>query len=215
MAVGAQLLQDLDRISQQVWEICLDDSTFDALRRKSSWLSAQIAVHYALQRTAEQLHEPQNNSFLPVFQGRLSKFIDTVYGTSDNNPPNETRWQKLRELECTTFLFIAISYTPLDLSKLSRIEFEYLLENAAKYLQVKDLPPRWLFRKEIQVAIAAKADLENISSFRKSWYRSIYSKEGQLMRAEYHSIEFNSHAPEESRPGKRLRLGMPTFSSCN
>ena len=108
---------------------------------------------------------------IPNTQSRLCKFIDILYGSSDNtSAANESRWQKLRALDCATFLFVAVSYTPLDISKMHRIEFDYLVEHASKYLQAKALPPKWMFRREIQVALAAKAELDNITEFRKSLF---------------------------------------------
>jgi hypothetical protein len=57
-----------------------------------------------------------------------------------------------------------------------RTEFDYLVGNALKYWHVKDLPPRWIFRKEIQLAIAGKVDLEEAADFRRSPYSSMHSK---------------------------------------
>lgn len=175
MSVVEQIAESLDTASQQIWDDGLDDSAFDILRRKALWLSAQIAVHEVLQNTARHLLGPQNSSGLLNAQSRLGKFIDTLYGKPDNEK-NEARWQKLRDMDCAGFLFIAVSYTPLEITKMHRIEFDYLVGNASKFLQLKALPPKWVFRKEIQIAIAGKADLEGAASFRRSSYSSLRSK---------------------------------------
>jgi len=176
MSMVKQMIEPLDAISQQIWDDSLDDTAFDILRQKTLWLSAQIAVHQVLQNTSRHLLGPQNSSGLSNSQSRLGKFIDVLYGKPDNEK-NEARWQKLRDMDCATFLFIAVSYTPLDITKMHRIEFDYLVDNASKFLHVKDLPPRWIFRKEIQIAIAGKADLEEAASFRRSSYTSMRLKE--------------------------------------
>lgn len=56
-------------------------------------------------------------------------------------------------------LLIAVLYTPLDVSKMNRSKFDYLVENAANFLQVKALPLKWICHKDIQLAIAAKVEL--------------------------------------------------------
>lgn len=176
MATTEQLLQDLDSISQRMWDISLDSSAFEPLKKKISTLSAQIAVHHALDNTASQLLEKKGPSTLPI-QSRLSKFIETLYRASENlSSTNKSRWQELRSIDCESFLFIAMSYTPLDISKMHRAEFEYLVQHVPKYLQNKELPVRWMFRREVQVALAEKAELENIAQFKKSELSSTYGK---------------------------------------
>jgi hypothetical protein len=175
MSVVKQMIEPLDAISQLIWDESLDDPAFDLLRQKALSLLAQIAVHLVLQNTARQLLGPQNSAGLSNTQYRLGKFMDILYGKPDNEK-NEARWQRLRDMDCATFLLIAVSYTPLDITKMHRTEFDYLVGNALKFLQVRDLPPRWIFRKEIQIAIAGKADLEEAASFRRSSYSSMRSK---------------------------------------
>ena len=57
-----------------------------------------------------------------------------------------------------------------------RIEFDYLVGNASKFLRSKAAPPRWMFCQEIQVAIAGRADLGEAAEFRKRLFSSIHSK---------------------------------------
>ncbi|KAG9229066.1 hypothetical protein BJ875DRAFT_475856 [Amylocarpus encephaloides] len=92
-------------------------------------------------------------------------------------------------MDSATFLFIAVSYTPLDITKMHRTEFDYLVGNASKFLQVRDLPPKWVFRKEIQIAVAGKADVEKAASFRRKYYALEFSQDnlgkGQSRKTEW------------------------------
>jgi hypothetical protein len=170
------LFDELDLIGQGIWDISLDNSAFTVLKQKVSQLSAQIAVHRVFEDTTSQLLTPPASSASQI-QNRLSKFLDALYGSSEKS---NDRWQKLLSLDCATFLFIAISFTPLDITKMHRDEFNYLLECAPKYLQSKPLPPRWMFRRDIQVALAAKADLDSLSQFRKGPVLSYTEREAAV-----------------------------------
>ncbi len=174
MSVVEQMFEDLDALSRRMWDVSLDDSASDTMRQKASKLSMQIAVHQVLENTARHFIGPQDFTGLLNAQSRIGKFIDTVYGKPDNEK-NEARWQKMRDMDCATFLFIGVSYTPLDIIKMHRTEFDYLVGNVSKFIQVKALPSRWIFRKEIQLAIAAKADLKEATNFRRSMHSSTRS----------------------------------------
>jgi hypothetical protein len=165
MSTNKQLLQHLDQISERLWNINLDDSTFEEVKKKFSLLSAQLAVHQALQRTVS--HLAQHGQSLPLFfANRICKFLDSLYGDDKNgNSSLDLRRQELRNLDCYTFLLIAVSYTPLEIAKMARVEFEYLVQNTLKYSDM--LSPGWIFRKEIQVALAEKSDLVNLRKFKK------------------------------------------------
>ena len=180
MSVVKQMIDRLDAICQQIWDNSLDDPAFDILRQKSLILSAQIAVHQVLQNTAQQLLEPQHSAV-------LSRILNIDWASSwmfctenQTMKKNEARWQKLRDMDSATFLFIAVSYTPLDITKMHRTEFDYLVGNASKFLQVRDLPPKWVFRKEIQIAVAGKADVEKAATFRTCSYSSARSKKDDI-----------------------------------
>ena len=175
MSVVEQMFEDLDALSQRMWHVSLDYSASATLREKVSRLSTQLAVHQALEDTACHLIQPGDSAGLLNAQSRVGKFIDAVYGKPDRDK-NEARWQKLRAMDCTTFLFIGVSYTPLDIIKMHKMEFNYLVDNIAKFLQVRVLPHRWVFRKEIQVAVAAKAELKEANDFRRSEHCSMRSE---------------------------------------
>ena len=166
MSVAKQVTESLNAISEQVWDDSLDDLAFDLLAQKVSRLSVQIAVHEVLQKTARHLRAPDSPALINA-QSRVGKFIDTLYGKLDYEK-FEARWQILQDMDCSSFLFIAVSYTPLDISKMNRIEFDYLVSNVSKFLRLRAITPKWVFRKEIQMAIAGKADLEEAAEFRRS-----------------------------------------------
>ena len=163
-----QLTKSLSLASEHVWEINIDKSAFDTLKRKCSLLSAQIAVHHALQNTVTHLLGPDSSTALPSTQGRLTKFIDVVYGNWDHlSETNRSKLQQIRNLDCEPFLLITVSYTPLDIFKMHRTEFQYLMENVEKYLDSKCLSRRWIFRREIQMALATMCNLQHVGSLRK------------------------------------------------
>lgn len=167
MSTVKQIFEDLDALSRRIWDVNLDNSATDTLRQRASMLSMQIAVHQALGGTARNLSQQQDSTGLLNAQSRVGKFMEAVYGKPDSDK-NEMRWQKLRDMDCVTFLFIGVSYTPLEIMKMHRTEFEYLVTNVTKFQQVKALPKNWIFRKEIQVAVAGKADLPGATEFRRS-----------------------------------------------
>ncbi|GIJ92743.1 hypothetical protein Asppvi_002021 [Aspergillus pseudoviridinutans] len=184
-----QLIQALDQVSEQLWETSLDDPTFEILKARCSRLSAQVAVHHALQKTGRLILKSALKDPLPNAQSRICKFFDALYSGEKTNSTSESRWQQLRDLDCKTFLFIAVSYTPLDITKMNRTEFEYLVRNATKYLEKLSLPLDWIFRKEIQLAIVEKSDLPDIRLFKKR----------------YHDLEFSVDNSHDTQPEKRFR----------
>jgi hypothetical protein len=149
-----------------MWKITLDKPAFETLKKKCSWLSAQVAVLHALQNTVTHLLGPDSSTPLPNTQARLTKFIDSVYGSWEH--ANQSRVDQIRNLGCESFLLIAVSYTPLDISKMGRTEFDYLMENIDKYSNPNYLSRRWIFRKEIQMTLAEMSGLEHVAQFRKS-----------------------------------------------
>jgi hypothetical protein len=84
------------------------------------------------------------------------------------NEASQSRLDRIRNLDCVPFLLIALSYTPLDIFKMHRTEFNYLMENVDKYLNSKYPSRRWIFRLEIQMVLAAISGQEHIAQLRKS-----------------------------------------------
>ncbi|KAM5461992.1 hypothetical protein MferCBS49748_006844 [Microsporum ferrugineum] len=151
-------------LNKHICEIDLDDSTFSKLKDKIARLSARTAVFYSLQGPARQL---RNSSSLPHAHGRLTRFLEVLYGGQTKASSAQERWQKIRGLSCETLLLIGVAYNPLEITKMGRIEFECLMDQAEPYLSSRPLPENWIFRREIQMAMATSSDLENISELRK------------------------------------------------
>ena len=133
MSIVKQMIKRLNAIYQQIQDDNLNDPAFNILRQKALSLLAQIVVYQVLQNIARQLLEPQNSIGLLNTQYRLGKFIDVLYRKLDNKK-NEAQQQKLRDIDYTTFLFIIVLYTLLDITKIYRTEFDYLIGNASKFL---------------------------------------------------------------------------------
>lgn len=160
MALMKKIHQHLDSTSDLLWDTHAD-ADFAALADKVSSLNAAIAVHRALEVTAQNLQ----GSTLPYAQSRLGKFLDAIYGPGDGKKAG--RLQKLQSLSHQEFIYTSMSYTPLDIVKMSRIEFQCLLQTIPVYLTRRNLPSRWIFRDEIQVSIATRASVRNTAEFRK------------------------------------------------
>ncbi|KAK7967614.1 uncharacterized protein PG986_001891 [Apiospora aurea] len=171
------VIKGLDKLGSLVWNV---DSDYDTLHEKVSVISAQIAVHKVLETTVRHL---RSDALTQTVQSRLSKFLETVHGPEEA----KGRFENLRNLDCQTFIFVAISFTPLDITKMNRTEFKYLIDNAAKFIRLKAPSQKWMFRDEIQLAIAAKASLKSTINFRKA----------------YHHLEFQDD--EDEPPPKRSR----------
>jgi hypothetical protein len=171
MSTGEEFLETLNEVSEGLWNMSFDDAIFKTLKAKCLSLSGQVAVHQSLKRSVSHVLRSESSVPLPNSQARIGKFLDFLYGNGNAaNPALESRQQQLQKLDCQTFLLIAVSYTPLEISKMNRIEFDYLIQYAPKYSNAKYMPPQWIFRKEIQLAIAEKSDLANIRLFKKSKY---------------------------------------------
>ncbi|QSS66822.1 hypothetical protein I7I51_03034 [Histoplasma capsulatum] len=90
---------------------------------------------------------------------------------------------------------------------MGRIEFECLMDYAEPYLHAKPLPEKWIFRREIQMVIAASSELENISVFRKGAAPNIPSDDYKLMKLGYFMLEFDAESRTDKArcTGKRRR----------
>lgn len=161
MALVAKILAHLNDISSMVYDV-QTVSDLVALSEKVSTLHAQITVQRALEPTTHQLQKPM---LPPSAQSRLRKFIDSVYDSRDSI--KHERLRKLQKFPYEDFIFVGISYTPLEILKMNKTEFGCLIRTIPVYLRRRNLPQRWIFRNEIQVSIASKASLEHTAEFRK------------------------------------------------
>ncbi|OAT03140.1 uncharacterized protein BDCG_17946 [Blastomyces dermatitidis ER-3] len=165
MATLEEIITQIDQISKRICEIDLDDSAFSKLKDKIAWLSARTSVYHSLKGLAKHLRK---SSPLPHRNGRFSKFLEVLYRSQAKSiSAHVLQWEKIRGLSPEALLLIAGAYTSLDITKMGRVEFECLMNYTKPYLDARPLPEKWIFRREIQMAIAASSDLENISEFRK------------------------------------------------
>ena len=153
MAGVQHLSRDLDALCERIWDMS-PAHLVDALTQKSSELSMRSAVHQALEGTARYLSQQQESNLLNI-QSKLCEFIRAAYGALENDK-NQSRWQKLRDTDCASFLLIGLSYTPLEIGEMCQTQFNYLTANITKFQQTKTLPPKWFFVTEIQLAVAAE-----------------------------------------------------------
>ncbi|KAI1840180.1 hypothetical protein JX266_013610 [Neoarthrinium moseri] len=168
---ASQAFDLLEHTSRLMWQI-REQSEFDEISRRVSALQAQVAVHGALEPTITNLRSPAT---IPTAQARLSKFIEMIYGVAEGK--SDIRTETLRQLDQDVFIFIGISYAPSEIPKMGRPEFQYLIDTTAKLMRVRNLPSRWMFRNEIQMAIASKADLKTTAALRKSYYTLEFQEE--------------------------------------
>lgn len=161
---------ELDSLCHRIWDVSPAHSV-DALTRKSAKLSMRSGIYQALDHTARCLSQFEASS-LSGLRSKLCEFIRAVYGSLENDK-NKSRWQKLRDIDCTSFLFIGLAYTPVDIGEMGRTQFNYLLDNIAKFQRNQNLPPKWFFLPEIQLAVAAKARLLWATDFRRSMYSCV------------------------------------------
>ncbi len=89
---------------------------------------------------------------------------------------------------------------------MGRIEFNYLVENATNFSQVEALSRKWIFHKDIQLAIAAKVEIQDAAEFRKSLFSPICRAPKYLIGLGYHTLEFTSVVSQGGEP----TIGNPT-----
>jgi hypothetical protein len=133
------------------------------------------SVNQALDDTVIYLSQPQESG-LSNIQSKLCEFIRAAYRRLDNDK-NKSRWQKLRDIDCSSFLLIGLSYTLLEIGEMCQAQFDYLIDTITKFQQAKTLPPKWFFVTEIQLAVAAEGRLLWATDFRRSMYISVCLRE--------------------------------------
>lgn len=205
-----QILENLDSIEKHIRDMNFSHSELNHLKLKLSGLSSQLAVHHSLTNTERCLRE---SSGAKLRQSRIEKFIKVVHGGANcPSSRDDSRWVSLRALDCGTFLLIAASYTPVDVAKMHRTEFEFLIVVAPEYLN--KLPSKWMFRKEFQWAVAAHAGLGGMPQFKRSMRALSVKRQIHSSTTEYHELEY-SNSDEQEFPKRlhrelRLRDSLPS-----
>jgi len=150
MASGyEQLDQSLDNLSKLFWTATIDPTHYTALANKTSELAAQISLLKQWKTTAQYLRGLKNFADIPSLHYNISKFLEFLYVENDLNKP----YQKLQTLNPSELIFVAITFTPTELSRLGKIKLNLLIKRLPKFLQEEDLPFRWAFDEAIRNAI--------------------------------------------------------------
>ncbi|ORY01906.1 hypothetical protein BCR34DRAFT_605762 [Clohesyomyces aquaticus] len=200
MDSGDQVSKSLDLIKEQMWIISVDDSGYSSLRTKISDLLAQVAVHRALARTVRWLQEPNETS--KSHEKPLRAFMK-AYGNKDG-----PRWDSLRSLGCETLLFIAASWNSAEIEKMSKDEFMSLLNMAPQYLLKKDLPSKWMFRTDFQVAMAANAKYNGIVSLKRKYHEIENKDQEPQKRPRTEQEKTSMEGPTRTRSGQGIEMAF-------
>jgi hypothetical protein len=180
MTVAEQILEDLEGLPELLCDVSLNGLVLD-LRKKVpelselSELSMQIELHQDLENAAQYLSRPQESTCPLNIQARVRGLIRATYGRLESGG-NKARWQT-RKIDYATFLLIGLSYTPQDIVEMDQTGFNYLIGKITKSPQIEALPPKRIFHKEIELAVAEEAELLEDTGFRRSMCSSSRSRE--------------------------------------
>lgn len=168
-----QIFNDLNKIERALCSAHFGknlehDTPFTALRERFSRLSRLVSIQQALQRTAREIRKHDASVFGRDLQPKINKFLDVAFG--EGNPRLET----IRQLDPEGFLFLALSYPPQDLLDMDGMGFRQLIKIAPEILRLQELPQCWIFAEGIQLALASRAEVENMSAFRKAYYQRVF-----------------------------------------
>ncbi|KAK3369497.1 hypothetical protein B0T24DRAFT_596234 [Lasiosphaeria ovina] len=187
-----QIFNDLNKIERALCSAHFGknlehDTPFTALRERFSRLSRLVSIQQALQRTAREIRKHDASVFGRDLQPKINKFLDVAFG--EGNPRLET----IRQLDPEGFLFLALSYPPQDLLDMDGMGFRQLIKIAPEILRLQELPQCWIFAEGIQLALASRAEVENMSAFRKAYYQPYsefseeYSEDSEEWQNQSHS----------------------------
>ncbi|KAK7178271.1 hypothetical protein PSPO01_15686 [Paraphaeosphaeria sporulosa] len=208
MQTVEQVLAQLDSVEKDISDIKLEDSDFRRLQAKFSRLSSQLAVNHSLSNTIRQL---EDSNGVKLRQTRIEKFIKVVYGGARcSSSGDSSRWASLHNLDCEAFLLIAASYTPVDVAKMSRTEFECLIAIAPTRLN--EPPEKWMFRTEFQLAVAAHAEVGDMHQFKKRYHELEYSipdVEGSRKRRRTETEQHTGNVQEDPHEGQKDDNSVP------
>ena len=113
--------QKLVELGEEMFKLRdIDNAMFEDMHAKASNLPTQFAVQKRLNLTASLVRHMKD---LPV--RRMSFNIRKLLASTDHSNRAESRWSKLRELNCQTLIFCTISFK--GLVSLPAEEFSWLL----------------------------------------------------------------------------------------
>jgi hypothetical protein len=156
-----QLITILSQVKERIWTTNLGNTDLGMLKRLVTELSSELEVHGAFEKTTgwlcETNHERKGYKKLcAAYKNRIASTIKEVHG---GGPNKNDRFQALQRLGAIPFMFIAASYTAVDIKKMARRSFDRLTEVTPKYISTRSLPPGWILRTEFQVAVAQSAEI--------------------------------------------------------
>jgi hypothetical protein len=148
--------QKLDDISQSILKLRdVGDNIFDELHAKISKLLALVELQKKLDELARAIRE---GTVLPV--RRINYNIKKL---SEDDEACQIRWSPLQKLSCPAIVFSTMAFN--GLISLPDKQYECLMENVQKYIEVQELPCDWIARDQIRRVVAGTPRREGTQSF--------------------------------------------------
>ena len=163
-----QAIKELDTTSSASFHLRDDDqSTLSALKAKVSELATQLSVLERLEPTSRLI---RRRGQLPVrkLSFNIRKLSDVNLRTDSYR---RSRWTRLQTLGCETAVFCMLAFN--GLATLAGEEFEWLLENAQRYMAIQNLPLGWISLEQIRQVMARAPRQPNTIAFLESTSRSL------------------------------------------
>lgn len=135
----------------------------------------------------------QENKSLPI--RRINFNLKKLTETGERS---DSRWSLLQKLNFTSLIFCTLAFA--GLVSLPSDQFDWLLHNVERYLQVRRLPSDWVIREQVRKVIANAPRQANTAAFLKN----------------YHTVELelceisNDNVQREEPPSKRRCVEWPS-----
>ncbi|PVH70483.1 hypothetical protein DL98DRAFT_540816 [Cadophora sp. DSE1049] len=153
--------QKLDDISQSILKLRdVGDNIFDELHAKISKLLALVELQKKLDELARAIRE---GTVLPV--RRINYNIKKL---SEDDEACQIRWSPLQKLSCPAIVFSTMAFN--GLISLPDKQYECLVENVQKYIEVQELPCDWIARDQIRRVVAGTPRREGTQSFLQGYH---------------------------------------------
>jgi hypothetical protein len=156
-----QLITTLSQVKERIWTTNLGNTDLEILKRLVTELSSELEVHGAFEKTTAWLCETNQGKkgYKKLCAAHKNRIVSIVREVHGGGPNKNDRFQALQRLGTIPFMFIAASYTVVDISKMARRTFDRLTEVTPKYISTRSLPSGWILRTEFQVAVALSAEI--------------------------------------------------------
>ena len=178
-------------------DIQTNDQALDRILEQLARLQGQATIQRTLVSTAQILSSHPKNSALPnQLATRVKHIIKFVY---EKPSRNEARSVHLRKLECNALKFCGLAYTIRNLLRLPELQFEYLVEYVAEFVNSRGLVQH-LYRSDINKIIDQEIVAEDEQLFRE------FLTGGCTKAKNAKSMQLTEPANARSRPLKRPSL---------